>query len=215
MPTGRDTGLAVGLDIGGTKTLGVLLGPDDAVLGSVRLPTTRGVEGVVTTAAKAVRALTDEAGTGPGALVRVGGLARRAVARPRRRASTRRSVRRRRRGVPGGRRTARGVRPRGRRRDPHPRADHRRRVRRARRGGQPTGCTVPRRGGGGARCAGRGIGVPRLDADRRAGPAGAARGAPRGDWRRSAGSRGGGLMEVIIAAPDELMRRQSPRGAPR
>src|SRR5665647_3232924 len=72
MPTGRDTGLAVGLDIGGTKTLGVLLGPDDAVLGSVRLPTTRGVEGVVTTAAKAVRALTDEAGTGPGALVGVG-----------------------------------------------------------------------------------------------------------------------------------------------
>lgn len=71
-PTGRDTGLAVGLDIGGTKTLGVLLGPDDAVLGSVRLPTTRGVEGVVTTAAKAVRALTDEAGTGPGALVGVG-----------------------------------------------------------------------------------------------------------------------------------------------
>lgn len=71
-PALRDTGLVVGLDIGGTKTLGVLLGPDDAVLGSVRLPTTRGVDGVVATAAKAVRALMDDAGTGPGALVGVG-----------------------------------------------------------------------------------------------------------------------------------------------
>lgn len=68
----RDPGLVVGLDIGGTKTLGVLLGPDDTVLGSVRLPTTRGVDGVVTTAAKAVRALMDDAAIGPSALVGVG-----------------------------------------------------------------------------------------------------------------------------------------------
>lgn len=72
MPAARGPGLAVGLDVGGTKVLGVLLGPDDVVLGSVRLPTVRGVEGVVMTAAKAVRALTDGAGTGPGALVGVG-----------------------------------------------------------------------------------------------------------------------------------------------
>ena len=67
------TGLVVGIDIGGTKVQGVLLGPDDAVLGSVLLPTTRGVEGVVATAAKAVRALTDEAQSGRGgALIDVG-----------------------------------------------------------------------------------------------------------------------------------------------
>ena len=70
--TPRDPGLVVGLDIGGTKTLGVLLGPDDTVLGSVRLPTTCGVDGVVATAAKAVRALMDDAAIGPGALVGVG-----------------------------------------------------------------------------------------------------------------------------------------------
>ena len=52
--------------------MGVLLGPDDTVLGSVRLPTTRGVDGVVTTATKAVRALMDDAAIGPGALVAAG-----------------------------------------------------------------------------------------------------------------------------------------------
>lgn len=68
----RATGLVVGIDIGGTKVQGVLLGPNDAVLGSVLLPTTCGVEGVVATAAKAVRVLTDEAQFGPGALIDVG-----------------------------------------------------------------------------------------------------------------------------------------------
>ncbi|MGV8967285.1 MAG: ROK family protein [Cellulomonas sp.] len=65
-------GLVVGLDIGGTKTSGVVLGPDDAVLGSVRLPTVRGVDGVVATAAAAVRALGHDVGTATDALVGVG-----------------------------------------------------------------------------------------------------------------------------------------------
>ena len=67
-----EAGLNVGLDIGGTKVLGVLLGTDDAVLGSVLLPTMRGVEGVVATAAKAVRALRENAETGPDAAIDVG-----------------------------------------------------------------------------------------------------------------------------------------------
>jgi len=71
-PARRDVGLAVGLDIGGTKILGVLLGPDGVVQGSLRLPTTRGVTGVVVTAASVVRALTDEAGIVPGNLAGVG-----------------------------------------------------------------------------------------------------------------------------------------------
>jgi len=72
MPGGRDNGLTVGLDIGGTKVLGVLLGHGVAMLGSICLPTTLGVHGVVATASKAVHALLDEAGTGLGALVGVG-----------------------------------------------------------------------------------------------------------------------------------------------
>lgn len=71
-PAPGRTGLVVGLDIGGTKTLGVLLGPDDTVLGSVRLPTTLGVDGVLATAARAVRALIEDHATWPGALVGVG-----------------------------------------------------------------------------------------------------------------------------------------------
>jgi glucokinase len=55
-------GFAVGLDIGGTKVMGVLLDPDERVIGSVRLPTVHGVDGVVATALAAVRALT--VGTG-------------------------------------------------------------------------------------------------------------------------------------------------------
>jgi predicted NBD/HSP70 family sugar kinase len=61
---GTDTGaqadeqrLAVGLDIGGTKVLGVLLDPDGSVLGSVRLPTVRGADGVVSSACQVVRQL--------------------------------------------------------------------------------------------------------------------------------------------------------------
>ncbi|QTE30400.1 ROK family protein [Pengzhenrongella sicca] len=57
----------IGLDIGGTKVLGVLLGADDVVVGSVRLPTVRGVDGVVATASAAVRALLAGAGIAPGA----------------------------------------------------------------------------------------------------------------------------------------------------
>jgi glucokinase len=63
---GRD--LVVGLDIGGTKVLGVLLGPDDVVVHQVRVPTCPGADGVVASAARAVRALADEAGTTPAGL---------------------------------------------------------------------------------------------------------------------------------------------------
>ena len=70
-PARGDVGLTVGLDIGGTKILGVLLGPDGVVQGSLRLPTTRGVTGVVATSTSVVRALTDEAGI-RGNLVGVG-----------------------------------------------------------------------------------------------------------------------------------------------
>jgi predicted NBD/HSP70 family sugar kinase len=67
-----DDGLAVGLDVGGTKVLGVLLGPDDVVRHQVRVPTSPGVDGVVASAARAVRALTDRAGTTPGRLAGLG-----------------------------------------------------------------------------------------------------------------------------------------------
>ena len=63
---------AVGLDVGGTKVLGVLLAADDVVLDTVRVPTSPGADGVVTSAAKAVRVLTDAAGLAPTDLVGVG-----------------------------------------------------------------------------------------------------------------------------------------------
>lgn len=57
-------GWSVGLDIGGTKTLGVLVRPDGTVGGTpLRLPTGRGVDAVVATAVQAVRGLV---GTVPG-----------------------------------------------------------------------------------------------------------------------------------------------------
>ncbi len=62
----------VGLDIGGTKVLGVLLAPDDVVLGRTRIPTSLGAAGVVASAAKAVRELTDAAGLQPADLAGVG-----------------------------------------------------------------------------------------------------------------------------------------------
>jgi glucokinase len=65
-------GYAVGLDIGGTKVMGVLLDPDDRVVGSVRLPTVHGVDGVVTTALTAVRALAGAAGLAPAQLAGLG-----------------------------------------------------------------------------------------------------------------------------------------------
>jgi glucokinase len=61
-------GLVAGLDVGGTKVLGVLLGPRDAVVHQVRVPSLPGVDGVVASAATAVRALTDAAGTTPARL---------------------------------------------------------------------------------------------------------------------------------------------------
>ncbi|MFD6165328.1 MULTISPECIES: ROK family protein [Oerskovia] len=65
-------GHSVGLDVGGTKVLGVLLGPDGAIEGSVKLPTVRGPQGVVSSAAQAVRSLTDAAGLAPAALAGLG-----------------------------------------------------------------------------------------------------------------------------------------------
>lgn len=65
-------GYAVGLDIGGTKVMGVLLDPDDRVVGSVRLPTVHGVDGVVTTVLTAVRILADAAGLVPAQLAGLG-----------------------------------------------------------------------------------------------------------------------------------------------
>ncbi len=50
-------GSAVGLDIGGTKVLAAFLGPDGVARETLRLPTVRGPEGVVSSAARAVREL--------------------------------------------------------------------------------------------------------------------------------------------------------------
>lgn len=52
--------LRIGLDIGGTKTHGVLLGPDGTVLAEHRAPTVVGPQGVVRGALDAVRALSAE-----------------------------------------------------------------------------------------------------------------------------------------------------------
>lgn len=71
-PVGDGGGNAVGLDIGGTKTLGVLRGPDGAVRASFQLPTEQGVRGVVTTAVEVVRVLAAGAGAGPSLLSGVG-----------------------------------------------------------------------------------------------------------------------------------------------
>lgn len=60
LPSGP--GSAVGLDIGGTKVLAAYLGPDGAVHESLRLPTVRGPQGVVASAARAVREVLRRAG---------------------------------------------------------------------------------------------------------------------------------------------------------
>lgn len=65
-------GWSVGLDIGGTKTLGVLVAPDGTSGPGLRLPTERGAAAVAATAARAVHRLLDEAGLGTGDLVGVG-----------------------------------------------------------------------------------------------------------------------------------------------
>ncbi|WP_234346468.1 ROK family protein [Cellulomonas timonensis] len=59
---GRDPGWTVGLDVGGTKVLGVLLDDSGAVRRRVRLPTTAGARGVVGTARAAVLDLPGWAG---------------------------------------------------------------------------------------------------------------------------------------------------------
>lgn len=52
----------IGLDIGGTKILGALLGPDGGVVAQVRELTVRGPEGIVSGAAGAVRDLVSDGG---------------------------------------------------------------------------------------------------------------------------------------------------------
>lgn len=59
--SGQAVGLRVGLDVGGTKVLGVLL-DGDVVRQTVRLPTRQGADGVVGTAHDAVRELCAAAG---------------------------------------------------------------------------------------------------------------------------------------------------------
>jgi predicted NBD/HSP70 family sugar kinase len=63
--------LAVGLDIGGTKTLAVILAPDGSVLAQTRIPTETGPRGIVDGAARAVRGVARQAGVG---LERVAGV---------------------------------------------------------------------------------------------------------------------------------------------
>ena len=65
-------GWSVGLDVGGTKVLGVLLDAEATVRGALRVPTERGVAGVVASAAEVVRRLCLVADLEPSALVGVG-----------------------------------------------------------------------------------------------------------------------------------------------
>ncbi|MFV2144365.1 ROK family protein [Isoptericola sp. G70] len=64
--------LSVGLDIGGTKTLAVLLGSDGEVLAQSRLSTTLGPVGVVDGAARAVQGVARQAGVALDAVTGVG-----------------------------------------------------------------------------------------------------------------------------------------------
>lgn len=68
---GARQGLRVGLDVGGTKVLGVLL-DGDLVRGTVRRPTRPGTDGVVATAADAVAELCAAAGVAVADLAAVG-----------------------------------------------------------------------------------------------------------------------------------------------
>ncbi|ROS77003.1 ROK family protein [Cellulomonas sp. PhB143] len=65
-------GCSVGLDVGGTKILGVLLAPDGRVVRTLRRPTVHGPDGVVAGVVEMVRALLEPDGTAPGALTGVG-----------------------------------------------------------------------------------------------------------------------------------------------
>ncbi|WP_418277497.1 ROK family protein [Isoptericola jiangsuensis] len=65
-------GLAVGLDIGGTKTLGVLLAPDGEVVAQARLATRPGPTDVLDGAVRAVEGVTRQAGVAMSDVVGVG-----------------------------------------------------------------------------------------------------------------------------------------------
>ena len=66
------SGSSVGLDVGGTKVLGVLVGPDGQVTTSVRLPSGRGGDAIAGTAVEATRRLADEGGLDVASLTGVG-----------------------------------------------------------------------------------------------------------------------------------------------
>lgn len=71
--TARGVGApSVGLDIGGTKVLGVLLDAGGGVRGIVRVPTRLGIDGVLGAAAEVVERLCAAAGLAPGRLAGVG-----------------------------------------------------------------------------------------------------------------------------------------------
>jgi glucokinase len=65
-------GPTVGLDIGGTKTLAVLLDAAGEVAAQTRIATERGARGVIAGAAHAVRGVARQVGLGPGEIVGVG-----------------------------------------------------------------------------------------------------------------------------------------------
>lgn len=67
-----DPGWTIGLDIGGSKVLGVLLDPAGAVRGTTRLTTRLGTEGVVSSGAEVVRELCAAADRSVGTLEGVG-----------------------------------------------------------------------------------------------------------------------------------------------
>lgn len=68
----RAPGWTAGLDVGGTKVLATVLDPDGAAHETVRVPTVRGPEGVVATAARAVHEVARRAGVDVAALDGVG-----------------------------------------------------------------------------------------------------------------------------------------------
>lgn len=65
-------GWSVGLDVGGTKVLGVLVGPDGLLTTTVRLASRRGGEAIAAAVVEATRRLADEAGLDVAALACVG-----------------------------------------------------------------------------------------------------------------------------------------------
>ena len=57
-PDRRAPGWSVGVDVGGTKVLAALLDPDGRVVGTQRVPTVRGPDGLVAAVTRSVRTLT-------------------------------------------------------------------------------------------------------------------------------------------------------------